>query len=893
MNANQFVVSVRIGQCWTGTLARTMTHHASGKCWIQSESRLVWHAGYTAHSQWSSVMCVRINAFIFSLLAMMAFHSAAALAQGSDPLFDAPWRAFGTGDFPTIRAAFFDVGDIDGDGDLDVVASLQMFSGPGISILRSNGDGTFAAEVVYQLNFGDEMGEVVLADFDLDGDLDALATVPGNAGTGSGIAVWRNNGDGTYTPPIHFATGDGPIGLVVGDFTGDGFPDVVTADFGYIAGLNDTISLLRHNGMTGGQAGFLNPTLTHVGDNSRRLAAADIDADGDLDLVVGRALVAGDSGINVLTNDGSGNFAVGTSFQSVPGVSRSSAAVVLADVDNDGDFDLISGAGDFSGSLSIGKIAIRLNDGAGSFGAPAVYDLVLRTFTPHSINVGDLNGDGRLDVIASTPSGRQFDGWNVLMSSTSGGYQPAQFFTAAKQTFDLAALDADGDGDLDIVTVANDSSVATVHENQGGGEFFVPARWPLDALHRDMDFGDIDNDGDLDLVTAAAAGIYYMRNNADGTFAPVIRYVPPLGVGEVKLRDMNNDGFLDLLMSSHPNNPPYHFAVSLNNGDGTFAPGVITFVGACQGGQIDAFDLDNDGDLDVVLTEPGGCPGGGQVHIFIARNNGNGTSFTLMTPLSGFGLPWRIGGADLDHDGNIDLVSATSLGVTVFPGNGDLTFAAHMVVGAGGVFDFVLADLNLDGNEDICLLIPPDGSFGTGSVGTQLGRGDLTFEPRTTFPGPTGLETGFRISKEIEATDVNGDGNPDIILSNNAPNDVSIFLGNGDGTLQPHDRYGMGHRSSDALAADFTGDGIVDIVAVVALPPFALDDAVVLIAGRKEAGGCYADCDVNGVLDIFDFLCFQNSFVNAEPYACACDPDPACDIFDFLCFQNAFVAGCP
>ena len=56
---------------------------------------------------------------------------------------------------------------------------------------------------------------------------------------------------------------------------------------------------------------------------------------------------------------------------------------------------------------------------------------------------------------------------------------------------------------------------------------------------------------------------------------------------------------------------------------------------------------------------------------------------------------------------------------------------------------------------------------------------------------------------------------------------------------------------------------------------------------------CYADCDQSGALDIFDFLCFQNSFVSGEPYACGCDPDPVCDIFDFLCFQNAFVAGCP
>ena len=56
---------------------------------------------------------------------------------------------------------------------------------------------------------------------------------------------------------------------------------------------------------------------------------------------------------------------------------------------------------------------------------------------------------------------------------------------------------------------------------------------------------------------------------------------------------------------------------------------------------------------------------------------------------------------------------------------------------------------------------------------------------------------------------------------------------------------------------------------------------------------CYADCDQSGTLDIFDFLCFQNSFVLGESYACDCDPDPVCDIFDFLCCQNAFVAGCP
>jgi len=59
---------------------------------------------------------------------------------------------------------------------------------------------------------------------------------------------------------------------------------------------------------------------------------------------------------------------------------------------------------------------------------------------------------------------------------------------------------------------------------------------------------------------------------------------------------------------------------------------------------------------------------------------------------------------------------------------------------------------------------------------------------------------------------------------------------------------------------------------------------------------CPADCDQNRVLDLFDFLCFQGSFVSGEPYACDCDTSTGplvCDLFDFLCFQDAFVGGCP
>ena len=111
----------------------------------------------------------------------------------------------------------------------------------------------------------------------------------------------------------------------------------------------------------------------------------------------------------------------------------------------------------------------------------------------------------------------------------------------------------------------------------------------------------------------------------------------------------------------------------------------------------------------------------------------------------------------------------------------------------------------------------------------------------------------------------------------------------------------FGTSSNDiawALAPDGAGGGLVAGWTLGSLggPNAGLWDAFL---ARYTTGVCYPDCDQStgvGVLDLFDFLCFQNSFVNGEPYACDCDTTTGplvCDLFDFLCFQNAFVGGCP
>jgi len=109
----------------------------------------------------------------------------------------------------------------------------------------------------------------------------------------------------------------------------------------------------------------------------------------------------------------------------------------------------------------------------------------------------------------------------------------------------------------------------------------------------------------------------------------------------------------------------------------------------------------------------------------------------------------------------------------------------------------------------------------------------------------------------------------------------------------PAVHYAAGDEPLSVAIGDLNGDQAPDL----AVANYNSNNVSVLL--NESPWPCYADCDQStgvGVLDLFDFLCFQNSFVNSEPYACDCDTSTGngvCDIFDFLCIQNAFVSGCP
>jgi hypothetical protein len=317
-------------------------------------------------------------------------------------------------------------GDIDGDGDLDL---LTTTNGTSVAIQRNDGKGSFSDAGLVQLN--GSVRAITLGDVDSDGDLDLITSNLARAE--GGVNVHLNNGTGGFTLWSTASVSAAPVNLVVGDVDGDGDLDLLGDSNG-----GGAITLF-----TNGGAGKLDNKTTVNSLGGFGLALGDVDNDGDLDLV---SSSYNNQMVYVCLNDGRGTFGSGLATPV-----HQARHVALGDVDADGDLDVVVTNLTYEANAAV---SILLNNGSGVLSTASVS--VLRG-QPDDVVLGDVDGDGDLDL-AVTNGTQQV---SVRLNDSHGLFTAGPDLVAGNPSSTLALTlgDLDSDGTLDLAIAKSNTTV--------------------------------------------------------------------------------------------------------------------------------------------------------------------------------------------------------------------------------------------------------------------------------------------------------------------------------------------------------------------------------------------------------------------------------------------------
>jgi hypothetical protein len=652
------------------------------------------------------------------------------------------------------------IADFNGDRKPDLAVLSAVTNS--LFILLNNGDGHF--EVSSPINVGPVPQAVVAGDFDGDGNQD-LAVI-----SAEGTGILLGNGNGTFQPLANIRNAFGNA-LAVGDFNGDGILDLVAGDnqFG-------TLLLLIGNGNGTFQAGVELPSAG----NPVSLAVADLNNDGRPDLIV--ATGSGDK-IVTLLNKGHGTFTV-AGATTVPGAT----ALATADFNNDGNVDVACQ------TLADGSatVVVLLGQGNGELDAPVTITSGGNAPTYAAVAAGDLSGDGNADLVAIFQPSDEGQETLVLLGQGNGSFDP-QVGYAMNGPSDVGIADFNGDGHPDIVTTNDAGSVASVLFGTGNGTFqsapeTVLSKFTADTRSTGVAAADLTGGGLTDFVAGETTGAQVLMAAGDNTYT-IGQFINVANTG-IALADVNGDGKPDMILTTGTANTgnTYSVEVFLGNGDGTFPAPLSSNTTDAQSNPV-VGDFNNDGKPDLALLV------GGEIGVMLGNGAGGFAAPTQLTYVGPDPISVAVG--DFNNDGKLDVAVSTypltnfgPAAIYVLLGNGDGTFQAPTTLPLpspnAGPIALAVADLNADGNLDIVCA-----NNNLTYISVYLGHGDGT------FANPTKVPSGFA-PDTLAIADLNGDGIPDIAFVAFGSGDVGIVVGNGDGTFEPATYFGASSPSTFA-----------------------------------------------------------------------------------------------
>jgi hypothetical protein len=381
--------------------------------------------------------------------------------------------------------------------------------------------------------------QLISADFDGDGHADlamanSLYTNPAQVG----LSVLAGNGDGTFHSSFFANLPGFPRAVIAADVNADGVLDLITGEQNILLGLGVWIG--------NGDGPFQPITRYPTSTGYHQLAAADFDGDSYTDIVV---TGMDDSSVTVRRNAGDGTFDDTLAHLTV----RIPQSVEAADLDHDGDIDLV-----VPGALVISRLLVFLNDGTGSFGGPADYGAGT---SPSETAIADLDGDTWVDLAVADFA----DQVHVLKNQGNGTFAAAGTFPTDMRPEDIIAADLDFDGDADLATANFDGMGTSILLNDGTGAFGAPLNIPTGGRAASLCSADFNGDSFADLAVA---------NLDSNRVALLLQWCDPFP------GDLNCDVCLDI-----------SDVVMLGN----ILDGLLDLSGTCGGAAAD-FDGDNDVD---------------------------------------------------------------------------------------------------------------------------------------------------------------------------------------------------------------------------------------------------------------------------------------------------------